>query len=486
MHHGFVTRKYFKDSKTIDRDLDLAITEFAPGAQQTKDGAVHTAIGFTQPIIQMQYGWGLVKPTEDPLPYRRNMARCAKCGFVDVRVGKINSTNCQNCGEEIGAYFKIFEIATPQAFRTDFSPGRDAKEDEPYFGMTPTIADIRDPTYERSGSLNSDKTFMSGCYVWRINDNSGKLFRGARVKTLGYRRKTTGTFNSDWLNFENQWIAEQYLPFVTDEDPKIKEDIVLAAGKTTDVLRFRPHVVSKGLNLDPISSHGAIKGAIYSSSFIIRSHVAKELDIDPEEIIICNFQRSKAGDKFVGDLTLSDKLANGAGFVDWINNNWEETLKKILRPRDSESFAGRIISDDHDGACESACYDCLMSYWNMSYHGLLDWRLGLGYLRCLESTSYLCGLDGDFSTPELRSWKDSAKRQALNFATSFNYEYQNNGPLPWLKKGEKNVIIVHPFWDLNQKEGILADAVVHCGDPNAKFIDTFNLLRRPSWCHLMI
>jgi len=485
MHHGFVTRN-FKDSKTIDRDLDLAITEFAPGAQQTKDGAVHTAIGFTQPIIQMQYGWGLVKPTEDPLPYRRNMARCAKCGFVEVRVGKINSTNCQNCGEEIGAYFKIFEIATPQAFRTDFSPGRDAKEDEPYFGMTPTIADIRDPTYERSGSLNSDKTFMSGCYVWRINDNSGKMFRGARVKTLGYRRKTTGTFNSDWLNFENQWIAEQYIPFVTDEDPKIKEDIVLAAGKTTDVLRFRPHVVAKGLNLDPISSHGAIKGAIYSSSFIIRSHVAKELDIDPEEIIICNFQRSKAGDKFVGDLTLSDKLANGAGFVDWINNNWEETLKKILRPIDSESFAGRIISDDHDSACESACYDCLMSYWNMSYHGLLDWRLGLGYLRCLESTSYLCGLDGDFSTPELRSWKDSAKRQALNFAISFNYEYQNNGSLPWLKKGEKNVIIVHPFWDLNQKEGILADAVVHCGDPNAKFIDTFNLLRRPSWCHLMI
>ena len=36
-------------SLTIDRDLDLAVTEFAPGSQRTKDKRIYEAIGFTTP-----------------------------------------------------------------------------------------------------------------------------------------------------------------------------------------------------------------------------------------------------------------------------------------------------------------------------------------------------------------------------------------------------------------------------------------------------
>ena len=48
LYHGIDNEKV----KTIDRDLDLAITEFAPGAQKTKDKAIHTSIGFTIPITE--------------------------------------------------------------------------------------------------------------------------------------------------------------------------------------------------------------------------------------------------------------------------------------------------------------------------------------------------------------------------------------------------------------------------------------------------
>ena len=48
LYHGIDNEKV----KTIDRDLDLAITEFAPGAQKTKDKAIHTSIGFTAPITE--------------------------------------------------------------------------------------------------------------------------------------------------------------------------------------------------------------------------------------------------------------------------------------------------------------------------------------------------------------------------------------------------------------------------------------------------
>jgi len=35
----------------IERDLDLAVTEFAPGSQKTKDKRIYTSIGFTAPYI---------------------------------------------------------------------------------------------------------------------------------------------------------------------------------------------------------------------------------------------------------------------------------------------------------------------------------------------------------------------------------------------------------------------------------------------------
>jgi len=64
-----------KDELTIDRDLELAITEFAPGAQKTKDKAVHTAIGFTAPFVKRSGNkWQTVSKV--PLPMRIWIERC--------------------------------------------------------------------------------------------------------------------------------------------------------------------------------------------------------------------------------------------------------------------------------------------------------------------------------------------------------------------------------------------------------------------------
>ena len=47
LYHGF---KKNKKVQKIDRNLELAISDFAPGAQKIKDKRIHTAIGFTSPI----------------------------------------------------------------------------------------------------------------------------------------------------------------------------------------------------------------------------------------------------------------------------------------------------------------------------------------------------------------------------------------------------------------------------------------------------
>lgn len=49
------------------------------------------------------------------------------------------------------------------------------------------------------------------------------------------------------------------------------------------------------------------------------------------------------------------------------------------------------------------------------------------------------------------------------------------------------VIVVHPLWDLYKPVDLLADAVAvaKVEDPSqvVRYLDTFNLLRRPSWCY---
>jgi len=45
-----------------------------------------------------------------------------------------------------------------------------------------------------------------------------------------------------------------------------------------------------------------------------------------------------------------------------------------------------------------------------------------------------------------------------------------------------NVIVVHPLWDIRNPKGILMEAIAKAGT-GAKFLDTFNLLRRPGWCY---
>jgi len=339
---------------------------------------------------------------------------------------------------------------------------------------------------------NCKVNFSSDSRVWRINDNAGNFFEGAEVTTEGYSYPTSGLINKPYLNFNNQWISSEYIAGVSTEQPKQLEKIAIVAGKTTDVLRFMPSLVPLGLNLDHMTSKGGAKAAIYSAAFLLRATIADNMDIDPEEIEICNLQRHEIDGEYVGEIALSDRLANGAGFVREACSDWDQLLDEILHPM-PHSFPWVIASETHRKKCDSACYDCLKVYRNMTYHGLLDWRLGLGlldwrlglaYLRILHDSQYLCGLDGQFATPELDGWLDFAKKESDIFASQFKYQPHTFGSLPGFKAGNRNIIIVHPLWDTHSPRGILAEAVANAGSGSIHYLDTFNILRRPGWCHI--
>lgn len=486
-----------REALSIDRDLDLAITEFAPGSQKTKDKRVYTSIGFTAPLL-FDLKWH--PASDNPFPRRMWMARCDQCHYVNTYSVAPEMPGCPDCGtsREGENAFRVFEIVVPSAFRTSLSHGVDAKADDEFLPRgTSSVAERTDQPPVAVRGTNTGLIPTSGGHVYRVNDRAGRLFRGR----LGSAR-----WEDRGVTLSHQWIDERYQNIRGDNNVMFTAEtaqvdaIALAAPKVTDVLRIRPQLVQQALCLDLLardvqgrmsrSGQGAaVKAAYYSAAFILRSVVAEVLDIDPEEIDISNVRAVELHDgTWAGEIILNDHLENGAGFIAWLSqgDNWRRILDGIIKPIDhTESFVGKLLSVEHVEACRAACYDCLCLYRNMSYHGLLDWRLGMSLLRVLSDESHLCGVDGDFTSPEMAGWSEFSGALRDVFCESFPHcTPAEFGPLHGWTVGGTNVILSHSLWNTARPSGILAEALAVLGpDDVVRIVDTFNLHRRMSWVY---
>lgn len=472
LFHGIARGKTY----SIDRELDLAITEFAPGSQRTKDKRIHEAIGFTAPLITR--GVDIQPAQADPLGGRRWMARCERCQHVTTAEVEPVGLNCPFCAagrDEVNGY-RIFQTAVPLGFRTDLTRGRDAAEDsDPITATGGIAAEAEGVSPAAVARTNTALSYVPGARVYRINDRRGLLYTGA----LGSTSRGTNTERLD-----GQWIAGEFwdgenVHFTALGDP---EHIALLAPKTTDVLRLRPLVVPPGLRADPVELSGSVKAAYYSAAFLLRSIIAERLDTDPEEFDVSNVRLVGGPNGSVGEIVLADHLPNGAGFVGWAAQNWFDVLGLALG---NGPFAAEVLSDAHRGLCDSSGYDCLRQFRNMSYHGLLDWRLAVALVRILRDSHYTAGLDGDFTSPELLDWVADSSSLLATFCGSFGSVVERFGELPGCRIGRITAIVRHPLWSGERPGGILADAIAATGLPveSIRFLDNFNLLRRPSWAY---
>jgi hypothetical protein len=475
LYHGFDS-----DSgkiRTIERDLDLAITEFAPGSQRTKDKGVYTSVGFTPAASET----GKLYDGQ-PLVWRRYMSRCVQCYYMATSENLPTDSFCPNCEAKAGTEgLRISEVVVPAAFRTTLMDPADARDDgEIVVSGSAIYAESDKYPVLQYKQTNSAARFSNQGRVFRINDNRGQLFTGRQGSAIvGYPGR----------RWERQWIDERFIKDLDlNQFESGIEQVALAAPKTTDVLRIQPLVVPAGLTLDPEIRDSAIRGAYYSAAFLMRSVIAERFDVDPEEIDISTVRRVFRPDLgSVGEIVISDHLQNGAGFSAQVFKEWEDILDDItsISPP-SDSYMGALIEQQHSSQCATSGYCCLQQFRNMNYHGLLDWRIGLSLLRLLRR-EHSCGLDGDFSVPELEGWNAAAFIERDRFCEMFECQPRRFGELPGFELETMNAIIVHPLWNTNQPAGPVAKAVAEAGtEKSLAFVNTFNLMRRPGWCYLKL
>lgn len=492
---------------SIDRDQGLAIFEFAPGAQKTKDKAIHTCIGFTSDFISdNRNGVQSLTNKEGPFFPSRWMALCKGCGynetFEDAEMPGL--TQCPVCDETIGVKFNLFKIKSPKAYRTNLTYGKDAKEDSSLaLSRPPIYAGMKDNANPSNIIGNAHLHISDFDVTWRINTNGDNLFCGYEYEQTGFKQRG----DTAWHNFQKQWIAVGFED-LDEEHRRVfnmnvsgqsnLETIALAVHKKTEILRVSPERVPLELDLNMFSHNlmrsSSIKGAFYSAAFLLQRALADRLDVDPTEIEIADIVRKKLpNERYTAEIVLTDELPNGSGFVRQLHNDFELYLNLLLHNPDAAAYTGKIRHQSHIESCQDACYECLKVYRNMNYHGLLDWRLGLGLLRVLTEPNYRSGADGNFDFPELQDWAEFARNLRDNFAESFGMsDWDEDIPLSNFRHGRNRnriVLLVHPFWDLerwsedNWLTKIVAGVFSRYGMDNVKFVDTFNLHRRPAWCY---
>jgi hypothetical protein len=336
---------------------------------------------------------------------------------------------------------------------------------------------------------------------------------------------TNNSFPRDrFANLSEQWLAE-WVPDVATAGSEHSygvrkgtarpdaEQFALVAGKHTEIVRLSPQFVPYELNTDMFGGNqavGGIRSAYFSAAFLLQRVLADLLDIDPAEIDIADIVRRQLPQSplgalpiFAAEIILTDVLPNGSGFVRHLYQNIDTVLATLLSDRPSH-YVANLLRDTHLTSCESACYDCLKGYRNMNYHSLLDWRLGMSMLRLMAEPDYLVGLNESIVSPqhpELRDWRRIAFQTATTLVNSFpKLSLRSAGDIipviqrqsGWgTKQKTDSWIVHHPLWRTAnfQEENWFSDFYTTCQEETQtqggviRFIDSFNLLRRPSWCY---
>ena len=501
-HERAIDDEYKRVWKTIDRDLDVAIHEFAPGSVLVKDKRQYMCVGFTGTLPEFRTGKNAVdvEPIEEAFGPPSWIAQCPVCGawrrFAENPARE--QRECESCSSLIDGNLAV-ECRTPKGFRTDF------KQYESEAPMAKRrhrsiMAEGENIRLSEAGDTNllyvvkpKTRTFLLNRGPKADDDNNPKEFLGYTTtggshRVYGQQRLTGQQISNDagFLGLE----ADPAVPGV--------EGIWLQSPRTTDALFLSPRSIPAGLCPDfvgPQRQRTSVRAAALSAANLLVMRASLELDIDPNEfdIIEPRVVRPDGGEERP-ILQIQDHIINGAGFCEKLGEQTDSgeplvarLVRSIVDERNQYPLKDLLYSDgkrDHTKQCDQACYFCLQRYSNQMYHGLLDWRLGLAYLRLMIDSNYQCGLDGIFVTPELADWQVLAKRYAYDMIRFCDGGEVRRAGVTYAFRFDVTksnwAIIVHPLWDYEQLPPVVQAAQDSIGDPSANFAfaDTFELARR--------
>jgi hypothetical protein len=420
--------------KSMERTLEVAIFDYAPGSTKLKDKNHYTVKAIVPDVRQVNtFGATTFWKSEgDNVRSEKEIYECstADCNYfklidADVVQGH-NIQTCPSCGNEtlefsdkIAIEPKNFSIIPNDIIESDLldvsTNNRLAVSglNPIKWDGHPQLSNLK-MAYQEAGQTSLD-------FIYKINKGIDKgIELGSGLITDNVR----GLRMSPNKHPRQYWLYTR---------------------KNTDTLSFIVYLFeNQFFNLrieNNINANLEKKAVFLSAATILQRCFADILDIDPREIEFANPEITTVTINEIiyktFQLTFYDGHDNGSGYVRAIKEKLREKNSLLEFIRDSK-FYKAIILDEHEEFCTgNSCYKCIRTYDNSALHGLLDWRMGLHLVNFMSDSNYLMDFD------EIKIY---VNRIAGNLFTSKIFRKQDqNLAIELLENGIVKKIITHPI-----------------------------------------
>jgi hypothetical protein len=500
--------------KSFDRDLDVAIQEFAPGKYLVHDKSRYFTSGYVGSELRRDRGSSqefVYDSIPKDLGERRYLIECPVClSWSRVMSLDSNILDCECCGKsQIGSLINTTFVPLNFIGSMDkISFKEKSLEEQPSKASRTSIAEAKRIDTILCLGTNLKFGVSSTSQIFRLN--RGQLINnkwtgfGAKRGNLIVPYKELGSSSN--LKLKNVWIdneafeldqsqsplKQRFFPYPFNHNNQENNNFYLCSPKVTDSIIFELNSVNPALDIMKSQNHSRLEfssafraGAISACYHIVNFASRVKLDVDPDEFEILDprIQVREDGAR-IPLLQISDELINGSGLTNRLGQLihsqplFLDVIHEIMsnKPK-SPSF--EYMQNDHPKKCLTGCYRCLHRYGNQHYHGLLDWRLGFNILSMFLDESYSAGIDGNFDHSGLRDWEIISKTLAEEASIFLQTQIKTIEGINIIDLGNDIWAgIIHPLWSKNEVFERYSELAEFAGEVSKfDFISTFSLSR---------
>lgn len=346
----------------VERGLDVAIGEYAPGRAIVVDKRTYQIGGLYYPGSERRSGRAAspARAFIDDPNYLKDIQICTECGWFGLDEDHVDT--CPFCGNVDLKYSR--QMLRPWGFAPrDGEAIPDAQLSEEYTA-------VQQPLYSTLPDADEMQAILGWKHVRiasRKNQRIIMMNKGSEDHGFMICRDCGAAFpgnDSSALDDIRRPYKSKYLRGPCRHSNTLNAN--LGYDFVTDML-----VLEFALDDSVIDTHRKdnpwLSRAAQSLAEALRLTASKELDIEFTELVTGYRLRNNASGSFL-DVYLYDSLSSGAGYAVSVAEDIQELLTGVEN-----------ILTNCD--CENACHKCLKHYRNQYVHGLLDRSAAVQLLR---------------------------------------------------------------------------------------------------------
>ena len=336
----------------VERGLDVAIGEYAPGRAIVVDKATYQIGGFYYPGSERKKDtWArAARAFIDDDNYTKRVVACDECGWFGLYEDNIKT--CPFCGNK--SLTESLPMLRPWGFAPKNAKAISVAElDEQY-------SYVQQPLYStlpESETMTEVKGYKSIRIASRTNQRIIMVNKGAGSKGFMVCPDCGAAMPGD----EPSVLDKVDRPYITRTRTKCSHrearNLNLGYDFVTDMLVLEIKLDPNLIETDR-EDNLWINRAGQSLAETIRLVVSRILDVEFTELVTGYRVRKNQTGAFI-DVYIYDSLSSGAGYAVAVASVIPEVLSR----------AEMLLKGCN---CENACYNCLKHYRNQNVHGMLD------------------------------------------------------------------------------------------------------------------